>query len=48
MLILDNQRKTKLGRFILATNYLNPDPDTILSYYKDQQAVERGFQIPQR
>jgi transposase len=40
--------KAKLGRFILAINDLNSDPDTILSYYKGQQAVERGFQIPQR
>ena len=37
--------KSKLGRFILATNDLNLDPDTILSYYKGQQAVERGFRF---
>jgi len=37
--------KAKLGRFILATNDLNLDPDTILSYYKGQQAVERGFRF---
>jgi len=35
----------RLGRFILATNDLNLDPDTILSYYKGQQAVERGFRF---
>jgi transposase len=37
--------KSKLGRFILATNDLNLDPDTILSYYKGQQTVERGFRF---
>ena len=40
--------KPSLVGFILAAKDLNPDSDTILSYYKDQQAVERGFQIPQR
>jgi len=37
--------KSKLGRFILATNDLNLDHNTILSYYKGQQAVERGFRF---
>ena len=37
--------KSKLGRFILATNDLDLDPNTILSYYKGQQAVERGFRF---
>jgi transposase len=37
--------KSRLGRFILASNDLNIDPDTILSYYKGQQAVERGFRF---
>ena len=37
--------KSKLGRFILATNDVNLDPDTILSYYKGQQSVERGFRF---
>ena len=37
--------KSKLGRFILASNDLNIDPDTILSYYKGQQEVERGFRF---
>jgi len=37
--------KSKLGRFILATNDLYLDPNTILSYYKGQQAVERGFRF---
>ncbi len=39
------EAKYKLGRFILATNDLNLDPNTILSYYKGQQAVERGFRF---
>jgi transposase len=39
------EAKSKLGRFILATNDLNLDPNTILSYYKGQQAVERGFRF---
>jgi len=37
--------KSKLGRFILATNDLSLDPNTILSYYKGQQTVERGFRF---
>ncbi|HPJ83248.1 MAG TPA: IS1634 family transposase [Methanothrix sp.] len=40
-----SKEKTRLGRFILATNDLNIDPDTILSYYKGQQAVEQGFRF---
>ncbi len=39
------KEKSKLGRFILASNDLNIDPDTILSYYKGQQEVERGFRF---
>ena len=39
------KEKSKLGRFILASNDLNIDPDTILSYYKGQQKVERGFRF---
>jgi len=38
----------KLGRFILATNDLdNPEMDeaNILSTYKEQQGVERGFRF---
>jgi transposase len=34
-----SKEKSRLGRFVLATNDLNIDPDTILSYYKGQQAV---------
>lgn len=39
------QEKARLGRFILATNDLDLDPDTILKYYKGQQSVERGFRF---
>jgi transposase len=41
-------QRNKLGRFILATNDLNnPDMDeaTMLSTYKEQQGVERGFRF---
>jgi hypothetical protein len=31
----------KLGRFVLAINDTEIDPDTLLVYYKDQQSVER-------
>jgi len=39
------QEKTRLGRFILATNDLDLDPDSILKCYKGQQSVERGFRF---
>jgi len=39
------QEKLALGRFVLATNDLDLDPDTILKYYKGQQSVERGFRF---
>mgnify|MGYP001393661002 CR=1 FL=1 len=39
------QEKSRLGRFVLATNDLDLDPDTILKYYKGQQSVERGFRF---
>lgn len=39
------QEKCRLGRFIIATNDLDLDADTILSYYKGQQSVERGFRF---
>jgi len=35
----------KLGRFILASNDLSLDPETMLEYYKNQAAVERGFRF---
>lgn len=37
--------KEKLGRFILASNDLSLDPETILDHYKNQSAVERGFRF---
>lgn len=37
--------KERLGRFILASNDLSLDPETILEYYKNQAAVERGFRF---
>jgi len=40
-----SKSKSKLGRFILATNDVDLDPNTILSYYKGQQSVERGFRF---
>jgi transposase len=39
------QEKSRLGRFILATNDLELDADSILKYYKGQQSVERGFRF---
>ena len=37
--------KEKLGRFILASNDLPLDPETMLEYYKNQSAVEKGFRF---
>lgn len=37
--------KEKLGRFILASNDLSLDPETMLEYYKNQSAVEKGFRF---
>lgn len=34
-----------LGRFILATNVLTLDSETILNYYKGQMLVEKGFRF---
>lgn len=39
------REKARLGRFVLATNDLDLDPNTILKYYKGQQSVERGFRF---
>ena len=39
------QEKHKLGRFVLATNDLDLTPDSVLGYYKNQGAVERGFRF---
>jgi transposase len=35
----------KFGRFVLASNDLDLDPETMLNYYKGQQVVERGFRF---
>ena len=37
--------KDKLGRFVLASNDLSLDPETMLEYYKNQSAVEKGFRF---
>jgi len=39
------ERRAKLGRFILATNDLELTPDQLLKYYKEQGTVERGFRF---
>ena len=39
------RKREKLGRFILATNDLCLTADEILSYYKSQSTVERGFRF---
>ena len=40
-----DREKLALGRFVLATNDPELDPNTILKYYKGQQSVERGFRF---
>jgi transposase len=39
------EKRSKLGRFILATNDLELTPDQLLKYYKEQGTVERGFRL---
>ena len=39
------RKREKLGRFILATNDTGLTADEILSYYKSQSTVERGFRF---
>ena len=39
------QEREKLGRFILGTNNLDLSADEILSYYKSQSKIERGFRF---
>lgn len=41
---LTEERKM-LGRFILASNKTDLDPEVMLNYYKGQQTVERGFRF---
>ena len=38
-------KRQKLGRFVLATNDLEIDPDRLLADYKNQAQVERGFRF---
>jgi transposase len=39
------RERQKLGRFVLASNDLDLDPEIMLNYYKGQQVVERGFRF---
>ena len=39
------QRRQKLGRFVLATNDRELSPDDLLKNYKEQGTVERGFRF---
>lgn len=39
------EERSRLGRFVLATNDPDLDAETILRYYKGQQSVERGFRF---
>lgn len=39
------QRRQKLGRFVLATNDRELSPDELLTNYKEQGTVERGFRF---
>jgi transposase len=39
------ERRAKLGRFILATNDLELTPYQLLKYYKERGTVERGFRF---
>ena len=40
-----SRKRQKLGRFVLATNKLDLDAETILANYKGQQKVEHGFRF---
>jgi len=42
--VLTEERK-KLGRFVLASNKTDLEPEIMLNYYKGQQTVERGFRF---
>ena len=39
------RERHKLGRFVLASNDLDLESETMLNYYKGQQIVERGFRF---
>jgi transposase len=40
-----NDKRGKLGRFVLVSNDTGLDPEVMLNYYKGQQTVERGFRF---
>jgi len=40
-----SHEKELLGRFLLGSNDLTIDPEVMLSYYKEQSTVERGFRF---
>jgi len=40
-----DDKKRKLGRFVLGSNKLDIEPEVMLSYYKGQHTVERGFRF---
>lgn len=40
-----SKEQAMMGRFILASNDTTVDPNTCLEYYKEQNAVERGFRF---
>ena len=39
------EARRNLGRFVLASNQIDLDPEVMLNYYKGQQVVERGFRF---
>jgi len=39
------QKLEKMGRFVLVTNDMTLDEETILTYYKEQSQVEKGFRF---
>jgi transposase len=39
------KRKERMGRFVLATNDMSLDGETILKIYKEQSKVEKGFRF---
>lgn len=39
------EESKRFGRFVLASNDVNLDPELMLKYYKGQQTVERGFRF---
>jgi transposase len=39
------KERRRFGRFVLASNDVNLDPELMLNYYKGQQVVEHGFRF---